>query len=65
LNERRQLQIAWEGRPDVSYQLQSRLDIAAGVWTDVGAVTAGQLGPQMTTVDIGTEALRVFRVVER
>ena len=60
----RQLQVFWSGRSGVTYQLQSRSSVATGNWLDVGAAITGVAGTQTVNVDIGTDTLKIFRLLE-
>lgn len=65
VNEGTHLQLTWPSRPGVSYQLQSRLTLDTGGWTNEVPVIPGEGGFQTTTVPRGSESMKVFRLVEQ
>lgn len=64
LTKPRQLQIEWDSRTGVSYQLSSLTNLTSGTWTNEGTPIAGIDGKQTTTVDVGPEGLKLFRLAE-
>jgi surface-anchored protein len=56
-----QLEIRWEGKEGLHYQLQSRLSTSDN-WTNVGGVISGRSGAQSIAVDLGTEVMKLYRL---
>jgi surface-anchored protein len=58
-----QLQIGWESRGGVSYQLQSRAALGRGDWSNEGVPIVGNGEPLTATVARGGETLKLFQIV--
>lgn len=59
------LQLAWQSRPGAAYQLQSRLALESGAWTNEGPAISGDGSLQTATVPRGNEVMKLFRLVEQ
>jgi surface-anchored protein len=63
-NEGRQLVLSWNGTTGAVYQLQARGTVGAGEWLNEGVPITGTDGLQTVTADVGSERLRVFRLIQ-
>jgi hypothetical protein len=59
------IEIRWAGKAGKSYQVQYRLSLAMGGWTDLGAsIVPGADGEQLATDTLSPDAARFYQVVE-
>jgi surface-anchored protein len=63
-NGDQQLLLSWNGTAGAVYQLQARATVGAGEWLNEGTPVTGTDGQQAVTADVGSERLRVFRLIQ-
>jgi surface-anchored protein len=59
-----EIQIGWQSRTGVSYQLQSRAALESGNWTNEGPPIPGDGGRQIVNAQKSNEHLQFFRLLE-
>lgn len=60
-----EIELRWEGRLGRTYQIVSQTESLAGTWVEEGEAIPGVAGPQTVRLPISSDALKLFRLMER